>query len=248
MDTDYRKYSLTSNDRRKLLPFGYVIISMLCLLFYHNILLSLAAGLLVFFFSDTYAHCLAEKRRELLKVQFKDLLYSLSASIATGRHMSQSLGEALQNLKSIYSEDTPMIRELEYIVRAISENRDREEYLLADFARRSGIDDIRDFVDVYLACRVTGGELERVIADASEVLMDKMSIEREIRALTAQKRFECRLISIMPIAAVLFLNIFSPDYLEAMYTTVGGRLVMTAALAGIASSYKLTLKLTEINV
>ena len=128
------------------------------------------------------------------------------------------------------------------------ENRENEEDLLVDFAARSKQEDIRNFVDVYRACRVTGGNMEKVIANASSVLMDKMTIEREIDALTSQKKFEGRLISVMPLLVVLFLNIFSPDYLAVMYETFEGRLIMTIALGGIAGAYRLMMKMTEIDV
>jgi tight adherence protein B len=79
-------------------------------------------------------------------------------------------------------------------------------------------------------------------------MMDKMEIEKEIRALTAQKKFEGRIISIMPLTVVLFLNIFSPDYLAVMYETFSGRLVMTVSLAGIVAAYRMMMKLTEVAV
>ncbi|MGI6721945.1 MAG: type II secretion system F family protein [Anaerovoracaceae bacterium] len=191
---------------------------------------------------------MAEKRRALLLTQFKDLLYSMSASIATGRMMSAALEEGLENLKLIYDEDTPLVRELKYIVRSVGENRGHEQELLADFARRSGCEDIRNFVDVYAACRQTGGNMERVIAEATEVLTEKMTIEREIKALTSQKKFEGNIIITMPIAVVMLLNVVSPDYLQVMYQTLAGRLVMTLALAVMAAAYILMIRLTRIEV
>jgi tight adherence protein B len=128
------------------------------------------------------------------------------------------------------------------------ENRENVEELLSDFAARTGQEDIINFVDVYKACRMTGGDMERVIANSTEVMMDKMQIEKEIRTLTAQKKFEGRIISAMPLVVVLFLNIFSPDYLAVMYETVGGRVVMSIALFGIVFAYRMMMKLTEIEV
>ena len=176
------------------------------------------------------------------------MLYSLSASVATGRNMAKALAEAFENLKLMYKDETPLMGELRYMVKSISENRDNEEKLLIDFAGRSCLEDIRNFVDVYLACRETGGDMEKVIESTSEVIMDKMSIEREIKTLTAQKQFEGKIISIMPVLVILLLNVFSPDYLEVMYLTIQGRLIMTLALAGILFAYFLTIKYTRIEV
>ena len=59
------------------------------------------------------------------------------------------------------------------------------------------MEDIKNFVDVYLACRTTGADLETVIGNSTEILMDKIDIEKEIRALTAQKQFEGKIITVM---------------------------------------------------
>ncbi|MEG0662663.1 MAG: type II secretion system F family protein, partial [Anaerovoracaceae bacterium] len=228
--------------------FGYLLIFFLCLLFYRSFLLSFFCGFTIVFWLGPYQNYLSAKRRALLLLQFKDLLYSLSASIATGRQMSTALEEAYENLSLIYPQDSPIIAELKYMVRGISENRDREEALLISFAQRSQIEDIKNFVEVYLACRISGGNLETIIAKASEIIMDKMAIEKEIKSLTAQKRFEGKIITVMPLGVVFCLNLFYPDYLIALYETFAGRIIMTLALVGIGVSYYLMMKLTEIEV
>ncbi|MEA4922808.1 MAG: type II secretion system F family protein [Eubacteriaceae bacterium] len=248
MNTEYDTYCLSKTQKSRFLICSYAGIAMLCLLFYHSLFLSAICGFLCFFLLGIFRDHMAEKRRAMLLIQFKDLLYSLSASTAAGRQMAEALAEGLDSLRSIYDDDTPMIRELKYIVKASGENRGSEEELLKDLAARSGCEDIRNFVDVYTACRETGGNMESVIGNAAEVLTDKMTIEREIKTLTAQKQFEGNIITAMPVLVVLFLNVFSPDYLEAMYITVGGRLVMTLALAGMAGAYMMILKLTKIEV
>ena len=248
MICDYDKYELSRREWMISFLAGYAVIFFVCLLFYHSIILSVTAGFAAVFVPALYAEEKALKRKELLTMQFKDMLYSLSASFASGRQMQNALGEAYENLLMIYSEKTPMVRELKYMLRGIEQNRENEEALLTDFAVRSHQEDIISFVDVYKACRTTGGDMEKVIANSTKVMMDKMEIEKEIRALTAQKKFEGRIISIMPLTVVLFLNIFSPDYLAVMYETVSGRRVMTVSLAGIVAAYRMMMKLTEVAV
>ena len=96
--------------------------------------------------------------------------------------------------------------------------------------------------------RKTGADLGIVIENASKVLMDKIRVEREIKAVTKQKVLEGRIITVMPILVVLFLNIFSPDYLSVMYETVQGRIVMSLSLAGIAAGWYLTGRILDLDV
>ena len=43
-----------------------------------------------------------------------------------------------------------------------------------------------------------GGDLSRIIAHTSEVMAERMEIEEQIAVLTAQKKLEGRIISVMP--------------------------------------------------
>ena len=132
------------------------------------------------------------------------------------------------------------------MVKRFSENRENEERILSEFADRSNVEDIRDFVEVYLTCRTTGGDLHQVIANASHILMEKMAIERDIKVMISQKKFEGKIISIMPILVIVSLNAASPGYLDSLYDSVAGRLVMTLALAGMFTAYLLTERITNI--
>lgn len=248
MDTDYSTYELSPREKRRYFTAAYLCIFVMCMLFYKNIFFSLACGFGAVFFEKEYAAHLAVKRRRELSQQFRDLLYSLSASVAAGRQMGEALSEAYGNLGLVYDEHTPMMEELRAFDVGIRENHICDETFLTGLAARSGIEDIRNFVDVYVTCRETGADLEEVIENSTQVLMDKIDIEREIHALTAQKQFEGRVITVMPLLVIFCLNVFSPDYLEEMYATAAGRLIMTACMAGIAAAYTLTERLLRIEV
>jgi tight adherence protein B len=195
-----------------------------------------------------YAEKMAEKRKNLLLTQFRDFLYSLSASFASGRHMRDGLMEARENLKLTYDEKSPMIMEISDLLIKIDESRASEEEVLKDCARRSHLSDIQSFIDTYFICRMTGGDMNQVISKTSGMLIEKIGIEKEIKTLTAQKSFEGKIISIMPVLVILFLNLVSPEYIEALYTSFMGRVIMTTALAGIVYSWYLTGKLMRIEV
>ena len=248
MISDYDEYEFAPGEAGWVLAAGYAGLFVLALLFYHSVVFAAASGLLSVFFLKPVRKMKAERRKALLTTQFRDLLYSLSSSVAAGRQMETALAEAYESLSMVYAADTPMIMELSVMLRGIFENHQSEEALLSDLAERSHQEDIAGFADVYRASRMTGADLGIVIENASKVLMDKIRVEREIKAVTKQKVLEGRIITVMPILVVLFLNIFSPDYLSVMYETVQGRIVMSLSLAGIAAGWYLTGKILDLDV
>ena len=190
MIKDYTKYELTGREKRIFYFAGYGTVFLVVYLFYHSILLSAVSGCLVYFLQPLVERQLAERRMNLLTVQFKDLLYSLSASVAAGRQMGEALVEAEQNLAVMYEAKEPIMKELRYMRINLVENKESDKVLLKDLATRSKNEDINNFVQVYATCRSMGGDLEKIIGHTSEILSDKMAIEREIKVITAQKKTE----------------------------------------------------------
>ena len=248
MIRDYSVYEL--NKREKIIVFsgGYFCLSVIAFLFYHSLFLSFAGGFAAWFLFKPAALFLARRRATRLNVQFKDLLDSLSASVAAGRQMEEALLEAYSNLSLMYGDGEPIMKELAHIRRCIRENKESDRTLLLDLASRSGSEDINNFVQVYVTCRTMGGDLEKIITNAAEIITEKMNIDREIHAITAQKKFEGRLIAVMPLAMLLFLNLLSGSYIEVLYVTLAGRLVMTLCLAAMAYGVYLMEKLSTIEL
>lgn len=246
MIRDYSVYKLSKKERLYFYSVGYICIFTVIYLFYHSVVLSLLFGVLIYWTTPYAEKRMAIKRMDKLNVQFKDMLYSLSASVAAGRQMDEALIEAEEELSVMYGDDEPIMRELRHMKISMLRNKESDKVLLKDFAFRSKSEDINNFVQVYVTCRNMGGNLEKIIAHTTEILTDKMNIDREIRTITAQKKTEGRIISVMPLLMLLMLNVFSYSYITPLYTTIAGRLIMTAALAATFYGMYLMEKISEI--
>ena len=248
MIRDYSVYEFSSKEKIIFYLAGYLCIFTVVYLFYHSIIVSLVSGGLIYFIMPYVKGYMAQKRMDALNMQFKDMLYSLSASVAAGRQMEEALIEAEENLSSIYKPTEPIMKELKHMRISILENKESDKPLLKDFAARSKCEDINDFVQVYVTCRNMGGDIEKMIEKTAEVLTQKMTIERDIKVLTSQKKIEGRLISAMPPAMLLALNVFSYSYISVLYETVAGRIIMTASLAVTAYGVYLMERMSQIKV
>ncbi len=249
MVKDYSVYKLSGREKLLFYGAGYICVSATAYLFYHSLALSLVLGFSAGIFKGYAEKRLAAKRIEKLESQFKDMLYSLSASVAAGRQMIEALLEAEENLSVIYGEEEPIMKELKYMRINIIENKESDKPLLTDFAFRSKSEDINNFVQVYiLACRNTGGDVEKVIGHTCEVITDKMNIEREIKVITAQKKTEGRIISAMPPAMLFMMNIFSYSYISPLYETAAGRIIMTGALGAMVWATVLMERLSDVEI
>lgn len=245
---DYGRYSMTAREKRKYYSLAGAALFALGFLFYKHILIAVLFAFCAIPLRRPAEDYLARKRREELSSQFRDLLYHMSASVAAGRQLPEALAESSVQMEASYGKDAVLCREVRGIVQTMQESRENLDSLLADFAQRSKITEIRQFVQICSICRRTGGDMEQVMGKTAGVLMEKITVQREIQMLTAQKRLEANILTAMPIGMVLALNLLSPDYLKVLYLTWQGRFIMTAALGVMAFSLCLSRKITEIAV
>ena len=245
---DYHSYTLSRREKWKFLSVMTVCATVVLYLFYHTMTVILVAFFFALYAQRFYVQGKIKKRKEILILQFRDLLYSLSASIGAGRHMSEALFCARTDLALLYEEGTPMLEELDRINWCIHASNENEEKLLYDLGKRSGVRDITAFAEIYYICLSTGGDLVRVVGITSQMLLDKLTIVQDIRSYTAQKRFEGKMIAVIPPFLLFFLTLTSPEYLLPLYIGTEGRILMTLALILLVMGYLLADHITDISM
>lgn len=205
-------------------------------IFYDNYLIGLALAIGFYPTIKLYKKKLNLKKKHILLMEFNDLLFSLSSDIATGVTMDKAIEQSLEFWKDTYNEDDYIIIELKNMVRKMKELHEKDISCLEDFALRSGLSDVVDFVGAYEVLRSSGADMTKAIEQTSDIIRDKIIMESELRTLMSQKVFESRLVGASPILMVFFLKIASPEYFTVMYLTSGGKAIMTICLVLIGFS------------
>ena len=116
-----------------------------------------------------------ERRRKKLAEEFKESMVILASSLAAGYSMENALKASVEELETLYGRDGLVAREFSYMVQQLGMNRPVEG-LLADFARRSGLEDIQSFADVFAVAKRSSGDLGSIMRHTAEVIRDKMQV------------------------------------------------------------------------
>lgn len=244
----YNKYILTTLEKIKYAFIGFLFIFLLSMLFYNNIFISIIFSMVGLLYPIYIKSELMNKRKSELKSQFKECIYTLSASLRTGKSIESALKETLNDMKILYTDSsTYIIRELEVIIRRIEMNEIIED-VLQDFAKRAEVEEITNFSDVFITAKRTGGDLISIINYTTSIINEKIEIQQEIEVLITSKQFEQRILTLLVPLIIVYLQVSSPGYLNVMYTTITGRILMTIALILYLFSYILGKKITEIEV
>ena len=218
-------------------------------LFYDNLRAGICLAVVILpILKQRYAAWRIHRRQRQLLLQFRDLLYSISSSVSVGRSMAMALEESIHFWQGTYTEKDDIMVELSGMVRQMRESNARDLDVLRDFAARSGLPDVTDFVLVYESCRTSGANLIQAIDRATTIIGDKITLERELQTMMAQKRFEGRIVTLSPFLVMFFLKIVSPGYLAPLTASTQGYMVSSFALGLIAASCFLTERVNRIEI
>ena len=217
-------------------------------LLYKSFIFIVLTPLTYWFLNKAIINLNEKKEKKKFKNEFKDFLYALSGSFSTGRHLVEALQEINVSLSKMYSKDSQIMVELNTILLQLKLTGYDEIKVLENFKQRKPIEDVIDFVEMYKSCRDTGGDFAGVLSKGASMIAEKITIDREIEAITYQKKIEGRVIGTMPVVLLIFLNIFSPDYISPLYSGLSGRMIMTFALVLTVFAFAMIERITNIEV
>ncbi len=189
-------------------------------------------------------------RREEQQIveQFNQFLYTLSSALVAGRSVENAFYELEKDLYLLYSsEDTFIVREVRQINKRIR-NGDSVEKAILEFSKRTTSQDIKNFAVVFSTCKRTGGDLVEVIKKTANIINTKIETQQEIGILIARKKFEALLLSIAPIVIIGLITFTVPDYMQPLYETLIGKIVMTVSLGLVIISNLLAKLIMDIKV
>ncbi len=244
---DYRKYRLNRKEWFFCLFTSIAVGFVTAQLFYRSMY-----GLLVVPFLFPLICCIFRKemhrrQKERLLDGFREAMQSVSASLLAGYSMENAWCEAEKEMENLEIKKSLMVSELHQINVKVRMNQPLEE-VLAEFAQRSGCEEIESFSEVFLFAKRGGGDFAGIIRTTVQRLNAKIEVEREIDTVIAGKRLEGRIMSAMPAALLLYLNISSGDFLNPLYRNPVGICVMTVALFLYIAAMLWSEKIADIRI
>ena len=226
---DYREYKFSKKEMAENLGIFLLLAAIISYLFYRSLIaFALCLPLFKVFLKIRRESCI-KKRQQELSAQFLAGMQSVSVALSAGWSVENAFMEALRELRQLYDEDALIIREFRYIVVQLGMNRSLEQ-LLGALAVRSGIEDIRNFADIFSAAKRTGGNLIAIIRNTVQCISQKEETRREINTCLSAKRLEQNIMSVVPCMILIYVQMVSPGFLDVMYHNPAGIVIMSVCL------------------
>ena len=232
MIEDYDIYKLNILEKIFCFGKGYIIVFLISYLTYRNIFFSFLISINGIFYIKRYKKNMIEARKNQLILQFKEFLYSFLVSLSAGYSPEKSISNTIIDLRILYPENSYIVSEIAEIKKKMDFGISPEK-AMNEFARKTKITDIENFCEAYSISHKMGGNFIENIKSTGNLIIDKINVNEEIKIVISEKILELRVLKIFPFLILGGLNYFCFDFIEIIYTTLIGRIVITLAMAVI---------------
>ena len=242
--TDYTVYIMSGQETLLAVVIGFAVGFAAGYCYFDSKIVGLIVGLVAGYKAiDIFRKKKQTERLRDLRLQFRDLLESLSNSYTVGMTANRAFLSAYDDMVTEHGKNSYIANEVRLINEMHNQGTEIRD-MLNDFAVRSGIDDVRSFADVFHISSELGGDVAKVIRETRDMIGDKIEIELEIQTMVTGQRSELNILAIMPIVMSLMLRAFGDGSAPSLLTIV----VKAAALALFVFAYWLGTKIVDIKV
>jgi tight adherence protein B len=203
-----------------------------------GLLLGAALGWLA---TEVWFRVKQSRRCRAFAEQLPDTLQVVASSLRSGFSLPQALAAAQQGGAQ------PMASELGRALAAARIGIVLEDEL-DQIAHRMRSEDWRLAVMAIRIQRSVGGNLSEVLSTTAKTLRERAAVTRQVRALSAEGRLSAYVLLGLPIGVGLFLIAFRRSYVEPLWTTTAGVVMLVLAAVGMVVGSWWMFKVAKVEV
>lgn len=184
---------------------------------------------------------LAKRRNKKFADQLSDTLLLIAGSLRSGFGIGQAMDSVAEEMED------PMGAEFGRAVLETRLGRDMED-ALDGIARRVQNEDFEWVVDAMRIHRQVGGDLAQILDKVSETIRARNRLRRQIDALTAEGRLSGLVLGCLPIGMAVILYTTNPDYLEPLFDSTAGFVMVGVAVTLLIAGVTWLRKLIDVEL
>ncbi len=164
----------------------------------------------------------SQERRKQIGLALPDALGSTASALRAGFSLLQALDACARQTKG------PLGQEFE---RMLAETRVGVpvDEALENLAQRAGSPDLSLMVTAVQIQRQVGGNLAEVLDRIQQTIRERVRLQAEVRALSAQGRMSSVIIGLLPVGLLVLMALIAPAFVGPMFQPGIGRMLLILA-------------------
>lgn len=218
-----------------------ILIGSLFYLILKSIIVGLIFLIVGFIIPDLILRAKKTKRMAKINSELPEALNIISNGLRAGFSFIQAISVVTNEMEG------PIAEEFNKMLKENLLGKSIEEALL-NLSDRTDNEDLDIVITALIIQRQVGGNLAEVLDIISETIRDRIKIKGDIKTLTAQGRISGVVISLLPFALGMILSMINPGYIEVLFTTLMGKLMIAVGILLDFIGIFILIKLVDIKV
>lgn len=205
-----------------------------------SILLSIMLLIIAIKLPNIYLKRKIKIRNKLFSEQLGDAIGIFSNSIKAGYSFLQAVGSVSREMPY------PVSKEFGLLLKEMSFGID-SNLALQNMTNRIESEDLELMITAILIQRETGGNLSEILDNISDTIRERITIQGEVKTLTAQGKMSGIIVGVMPLILGVILYFANKEYMMVLFTTTPGRIALGVAFINEIIGVMLISKIIKID-
>lgn len=206
--------------------FDVLFYALAMIAYFHSLFLAgITVGIMILIASKTTRY-----QKDITQVYLDgliDFLNYINSNMAIGLGFESAIVTCSENQKR---HDTLASQTIQQLSNAIKFGVGSQD-ILASLYQRFPIKETALFTRLMTLSKESGANPSNIAYVTLDKLYLKYRIQQEVEGILFQKQLEMNILTLSPILIILFIHSAAPDYLNVLYVTLIGRIMMIFALA-----------------
>ncbi len=212
-----------------------------CFLLFKSMMWGILIPLVIWFAADVYVSSLKKKRLKLFSGQLGDALTLFSNSLRAGFSFLQAVNSVAREMPD------PVAKEFTKLMKEMSLGLSVEK-ALSNLLIRVPSDDLELLILAILIQKEVGGNLAEIIDTIAATIRERVTIQLEIKALTAQGKMSGIVIGLLPLFLGFAMFAINPPYVTILFTESIGQIMIAFGIINMMIGIFIINKIVKIEV
>lgn len=188
-----------------------------------------------------------EKIRHEGREEFKELLLLSSTNMRAGYSVENALLGSMEDMGNLFGTDSIMCNLLRKISHKRANNQPFEGIFLMA-GKSMGIEEMVMFGQLYEIAYAGSGNLSSVMEKVADTIIENVETENEIYMSLCERQFEMKIMNLMPLMIMFYINLTNNGYFDKLYHNLPGICIMSVCLLFYAAAYYAGYKIMKIRI
>ena len=161
--------------------------------------------------------------------------------------MENAWREVEKELSLLYGAESQVYCEIKEMNQRVAHNVPLERLFL-EFAYRTRLDDVIQFAELLEFGKRSGSNWKTLIDVTVNQIVERHEAKQEIDIMVAEKKMEQKIMSVMPLGLLAFLQFAAGDYMAVLYHNWLGVICMSVFLVGYVLAAMLSQRIMKVDV